>query len=512
MAKIGRTGVRDALAASLLILAIALLYFSFLPVSYSFDGTVFSHMLRYALARGDVLAVTQFHHLAYFPLSYALYRSLQALGRYQVLEFFHLQMISLFFAAAALVLIERLLKKLKVDLALRLAGVALVAFSHAFWLYAVDAEVHLPGFFFTAAGMFLLLAGGARFRALAGAALCLVAAAAFHLTNVLPFAAALLFLLVQRLSWKRILAFVAVYAAAALSLFGGYSLLAGKPLLQILHAGASGIDPYSGYAHAFARPLSGASLLSSLASLKTALAAGGGWAPWVAAAALAGLLLLAGGRGGDPVLRPARRLFLLWALACFLFFTWWEPANIEFKIQAVVPLILAAVCALSRLRSPAVPALAALLAASLLGLNLARGIGPQSEAGRNVDHQTAAAIGRATPAAAQVLISGRFSGYGYGKIYIPYFAGRQVVILDWLLGRGRSLADIVSELARRDAAGIPIFALDEIAVPGAALSDLLDFHGVSAGDRSRFAARCRFVPLAPLPGGRRLYRVVFAAP
>lgn len=507
-----RPGMRDALAASLLILAIALLYFSFLPVSYSFDGTVFSHMLRYALARGDVLAVTQFHHLAYFPLGYFLYRFLQALGPYHVLEFFHLQMISLFFAAASLVLIERLLKKLNVDLVLRLAGVALVAFSHAFWLYAVDAEVHLPGFFFAALGMFLLLNSGNGFMKQAAAALCLAVAAAFHLTNVLAFAAALLFLLVQRLSWKRILPFAAAYAAVGMLLFGGYSLLAGKPLLPILQAGMSGIDPYSGYSHAFSRPLSGAAFLSSLASLKASLAAGGGWPTWAVAAALSGFLLLGSGRGGDPALRAARRLLPLWALAYFLFFTWWEPGNIEFKIQVAVPLILLAACALSRLRSPAAPALAALLAAALLGLNLARSIGPQSEAARNVDHQTALAIGRATPAGAQVLITGRFSGYGFGKIYIPYFAGRQVVILDWLLGRGRPLAGIVAELARRDAAGRPVFALDEVAVPGAALSDLLDFHGVGAGDRSRFAARCRFVPLAPLPGNRRLYRVLFAAP
>jgi hypothetical protein len=117
------------LLAALVFAGIPLLYFSFLPVSYSFDGTVFSQMLRFALLKRDWLDMVQIHHLLYFPLNYLVYRALAALFHYRVLEFFHLQMFSLFFGAATLLLVERILKKLGQALELRVISVSLVAFS-----------------------------------------------------------------------------------------------------------------------------------------------------------------------------------------------------------------------------------------------------------------------------------------------------------------------------------------------------------------------------------------------
>ena len=105
------------LLAALVFPGIPLLYFVFLPVSYSFDGTVFSQMLRYALLKHDWLGMVQIHHLLYFPLNYLVYRALAALFHYRVLEFFHLQMFSMFFGVATLLLVERTLKKLGLDAA-----------------------------------------------------------------------------------------------------------------------------------------------------------------------------------------------------------------------------------------------------------------------------------------------------------------------------------------------------------------------------------------------------------
>ena len=89
MNKADSTGFLPRVLAVLLFLGVPLLYFIFLPVSYRFDGTVFSHMLRYALLKHDWMGIAQIHHLLYFPLNYWLYRALQALFHYQVLEFFH---------------------------------------------------------------------------------------------------------------------------------------------------------------------------------------------------------------------------------------------------------------------------------------------------------------------------------------------------------------------------------------------------------------------------------------
>lgn len=499
------------LALIALFMAVPLLYFIFLPVSYSFDGTVFSQMLRYGLLKQQWLAVGQVHHLLYFPLAYWLYRALQFLFGYRVLEFFHLQLFSMLFGMATLVLVERLLKKLGMELLLRAAGVAIIAFSYAFWLYSVDAEAHIPGLFFTMAGIHLLLFRKISSLALAGAACCLAAAAGFHLANMLAVIAALSFLLVQRTSWKRLAQFGTAYASFLFLLYGAYFLLSHTPLLQVFQNTLFGIDRYSGYHVVFSRPISWATALTSLTALKKALVAGSGMLSWAIAITIAILLLLGARIREEGARAAARKAFLLWPLPYLLFFSWWDPGNMEFKIQIIIPLLLIAIMMLSRLKPFAGRALGSLLAGSLLAINLASGIAPLAEIGNNRDYQVAIAIRRATPDNAQVLITGRFEGYGYGKIYIPYFANREVLILDWLLGKGHALPDILAELSRRTAAGRPLYTLEEIAVPGKTLSDLLDFHRVKERQRALFVTAVRYTPVAALPDGHRLFLMEFGS-
>jgi hypothetical protein len=270
-----------------------------------------------------------------------------------------------------------------------------------------------------------------------------------------------------------------------------------------------GADRYSGYHVAFSRPFSWTTLLSSLASVKTALVAGSGILPWALLIAFSGLLVL-GFRPGENRLRTtARQALLIWPLPYFLFFSWWDPGNLEFKIHVIIPLLIIALVLLSRLKPFTGHALALLLAGVLLGVNLAQGIAPLTEIGNNTDYQVAQAIGRATPDNALVLITGKFTGYGYGKIYIPYFAHREVLILDWLLGKGHALPEILSELSRRAGSGRSLYTLEEVALQGKALTDLLAFHKVDEKDQTLFASAVRFVPIAALPGGHRLYRMEF---
>ena len=488
-----------------LIAAAALVYFAFLPVNYSFDGTVFSHMLRRALLTGDWLSMGQVHHLLYVPLAYWLYRGLMALAGYRVLEFFHLQMISLLFGAATLALADRFLRRLGLDLWRRLTGMAVIAFSFAFWFFSVDAEMHIPGLFFAMAGMLLLFREENRVPALAGAAACFAAAAGFHLTNALAILAALAFLAFRRTPWRRIALFASFCAAGLLLMYGTYWLLGGAPLLRVFRDTLFGADRYAGYHVHFSRPLSPSTLLASLLSVRTALACGRGALPWTMAVAAAVLLLV--GLFAPAASRPRLRALLAWPLLYLAFFSWWDPANMEFKIHVIVPLLLIALAGLARLKPLPGAVLGFLLAGALLANNLASGIAPLADIGRNADYQAAVAIRRATPENAQVVITGRMEAYGHGKIYIPYFASREVVILDWLLGKGNSLAAIAVELSRRSGAGQPVFALDEAALPNPALERLLSFHRVGGEDRRRWFAELRWTPVAELPGGRRLYQL-----
>jgi len=490
-------------------MAIPLFYFIYLPVSYSFDGTVFSHILRYALLKHNWLDITQTHHLFYFPINYLIYRVLEALFHYRVLEFFHLQLFSMFFGIATLMLVERMLKKLDLNPLMRLIGVSTVAFSYAFWQFSVDAEVHIPGVFFVTAGLYLLISREPRTRQLIGAAFCFSVAAGFHLTNLLIAVTVFFYFLFKRLSWKRFAQFYLAWAGFMLALYGAYAALAHKPVLRILTNMLFGSDMYSGYRSDYLQPWSRSTLAASFAAMKTALVTGPGVLAWIVFGGFFLLLVMAGKRADTEEKRSFKRAMLFWSLPFLLFFSFWDPGNMEFKIHALVPLLLLTVVSLSRLKPLAGHLAGISLVSGLFLINLFLGIMPQSAIEKNTNYQVAAAIRRSTPANAQVLISGRFEGYGYGKIYIPYFAGREVLILDWLLGKGHSLPEIQQLLKKRSASGQPLYTLDEIAVPGKALRLLLAFHHVRERDFERFAAAIRFIPVAILPSGDHLYRLEF---
>jgi len=503
---------RPILKGSLLVLfflGIPLIYFIYLPVSYSFDGTVFSQMLRYALLKHDWLAVVQTHHLLYFPINYLIYRVLEALFHYRVLEFFHLQLFSMFFGIATLMLVERMLKKLNLNQLMRLIGVSAIAFSYGFWQFSVDAEVHIPGVFFVTGGLYLLVSREPRTRQLIGAAFCFSAAAGFHLTNALVGATVFLYLLSKHAPWRRYAEFYLSYSGFMLLMYGIYSTLTHKPVQGVLHGMLFGTDVYSGYHIAYAQLLSWPTVRSSLAAMKTALVVGPGVLAWIVFGGFFLLLVMAGKRADTEEKRSFKRAMLFWSLPFLLFFSFWDPGNMEFKIHALVPLLLVAIVSLSRLKPLAGHLAGISLVSGLFLINLFSGIMPQSAIEKNTNYQVAAAIRRSTPLNAQVLITGRFEGYGYGKIYIPYFAGREVLILDWLLGKGHSLLLINSQLRKRIASGQPLYTLDEIALGGKALKTLLEFHHVRETDFERLAAAIRFIPVAKLPGGDHLYRLEF---
>ncbi|HSQ36090.1 MAG TPA: DUF2723 domain-containing protein [Candidatus Binatia bacterium] len=492
--------------------AIALLYFSFLPVNYSFDGTVFSHFLRYALVKHDWLAVTQIHHLLYFPINYLLYRALEALCAYRVLEFFHLQLFSMFFAVSTLVLLERMLKKIGLATILRLSGVTAIAFSYAFWLFALDAEVHMAGVFFTVAGLYLHIFRRHNVATLIWAALCLALAAGFHLTNLLIGVTVFFIFLEKRQPWRRWAGFFLAYFSFLLILYGVYAAISHKPVHRILANVFFGADVYSGYPSTFFKPLAGSTVLSSLAALKGALLAKAGiWSSLMGAGILA-LLAMACSGTVQETRRIFQRAMLFWFLPFFLFFTFWDSGNIEFKIHALVPLLLIAVTSLDRLKPLAARGLGIILAGGLLLGNLHFAIRPLSDPVNNINHQVAMAIQKATPNNAQIVITGNFEGYGYGKIFLPYFALRDVLILDWLLGRGQSLEAIRERLRKTAAAGRPVYAMNEVAENGRSMNKLLGFHRIGPNDYAAFMAGTRFIPVAELPGNYRLYRLEFASP
>ncbi len=512
MNKIDMPGTMKLALTALFFMGVALLYFIFLPVSYSFDGTVFSHMLRRALLKHDWLSIVQIHHLLYFPVNYLAYRLLEVLFHYRVLEFFHLQLFSMSFGVATLFLVERLLKRLGLDLSLRLIGVSVVAFTHAFWLFSVDAEVHVPGIFFITTGMYMLLFRPARSLSLAGAALCFAAAAGFHITNGLIIVTAFFLLLVKRVPWRSFAKFYFAFFSFMALLYGIYAAMSQKPVLTTLYNVFFSPNAYSGYKTSAFHPAVLSTVISSFGSLKRALTAEAGIWAWMVCAGFLALLALAWRTDTGKNGAGFRKAMLCWSLPFLFFFTFWDTANIEFKINAVLPLLLIAITGLVRFKPACARVTGIFLSSGLLLVNLIFGIAPQADIKNNINYQIAVAIRKATPENAQVMITGNFLGYGHGKIYIPYFTRREVIILDWVLGKGRSFSVIRAQLERISRSGHPVYALAEIAEPGSAMKQLLDFHHIEDIEFSRFRSGIRFVPAAKLPGGQRLYRMEFPSP
>jgi hypothetical protein len=512
MDKIHFPGTLNQFFILLTFVIITLVYFSFLPVSYSFDGTVFSHFLRYALLKHNWLAVTQIHHLLYFPANYLIYHVLEVVFNYRVLEFFHLQLFSMFFGIMTLVLVERSLKKLDMTLLLRLLGVMLVAFSYAFWLYSVDAEVHIPGIFFIFAGLYLLVFKETKKYSIILAALCFVLAAGFHLTNGLIAVTVCFYLLSQRALWPRYAQFYLAYLSFMLMLYGVYTAISHKPVLRIIYNVFFGSDIYSGYHSNFFKSFSLQTLVLSFASIKNALVIKAGIWSWLVFAVFLALLAMACQRTSPSIKRTFQRTMLFWFIPFSLFFTFFDTANIEFKIHTLVPLLLIAVTALSRLKPLIACTIGVSLVSGLLLVNLIFGIMPMGDIRQNTNYQVAIAIQKATPANAQILITGNFIGYGYGKIYIPYFAMREVLILDWILGKGHSFPDIHATLKKQAASGRPVYALAEIAEMGSAMKYLLNLHHIQEKEYFHFKSGIEFIHESNLPGGYRLYHLKFKSP
>ena len=418
----------------------------------------------------------------------------------------------MFFSVATLFWVERILKKLGADMLLRLAGVAMVAFSYAFWLFSVDAEVHIPGLFFTTAGMYLLLFGKTRTWPLSGAALCFVAAAGFHLTNGLMVVTVFFYLLASRTPWRNFAGFYFAYFSFLALLYGAFAVVSHKPVLTVLYSVFFGPNIYTGYrTHSF-YPAALSTVVSSFASLKHALITDAGIWTWLVCAGFLALLVMAF-RSAPAKNSPGfKQAMLFWFLPYFVFFTFWDTTNIEFKIHSLLPLLLIAFTGLARLKPAPAAVTGISLSTGLLLVNLFFGIRPQADIKNNINYQVAMAIHKATPENAQVMITGYFIGFGYGKIYIPYFAGREVIILDWVLGKGASFSEIRAQLERISRSGQPVFALGEVAEPGKAMKQLLDFHRIGNSEFFKFRSGIRFIPVAALPGGQRLYRMEFPSP
>ena len=477
----------EKMVLGLVVFFVGLIFFTYLPMNYDYDGTVFSQMLRYSLAHGELMPSLQSHHLLYFPLNYIIYRGLWRLAGYRVLEYFHLQLFSLAFGLAALVLVYLILRRLTSQRAIALGGTVLMAFSFGFWYYSVQAEVDMPALFFLLWCFYLLLPGEKPRIFLAALALAL--AACFHLTSLLILGSVFFIFLYQRRPWSDYLKFYGLcFLLVLVSQFAFYLITGTNPLAPMLRV-MFGVSRATGYHLDYWSRITPASFLTSLNTVASGILYPS--TPWLVALSLVvftfitGLILFVAWRRRE---RGFPLFALFWLLPHLLFFSLWVPRNVGFKLNVVATVLLLFLYSLSRLRSPRIKySLLGLFMVLIVVLQFVFVMLPSEKAANNRYLQLAQAIRKNTPVDSVIAIAGCGSRISiYSKIYIPYFGHRRVFILDWMLGRGLTLDGFKGEVHKEFNKGHAVFVLSELTEQGKARATLSANHGIPETDLSRF--------------------------
>jgi hypothetical protein len=481
---------------------IALFYFRYLPMNYDFDGTVFSQHLRYALLTNNIIPALHPHHLFYFPCNYLLYKALQGVLAYRVLEYFHLQLFSLLFAVLTLGVTYKILMHITGKRFFALAGMLLIAFSWGPWYYAVEAEVDLPGLFFIIAGIYFLLFKPVNTKNLVLSALLFSFAAGFHLTNGLIIFSVLAVFIYEKRSFFSVLKFLLVYFLfMAVPYFIFYMVTKFNILTLFKKMLLGGADYYAGYQIDYWSPLSFSSIFASIRSVGggmiTAASPGLVTLALLLLAAMSIVIAISAKKAED------KKIYLrmtAWFLPYLLFFSAWAPTNIGFKLNVVFPLLILFIYSLSRVQFKIAPPVLLILAVVLVFVvNFYFGMQPANDPDHNPGYRLAAAIGQKTGGDALIVIAGCGTEISNSsKIYIPYFAHRNVMILDWMLGKGLSLDDLPATLKKERLNHKTLYVLSELTYLSKPVEALLQNHHYTAADYLRIINQLEFQHKIPL--------------
>jgi hypothetical protein len=435
--------------APALIAAFALVCLGFPSYDYYFDGLTFAMAVEGVAGGGNPAWLLHPHHLLYSPAAYAAYRLAGALGL-GVRAWLVMQWLSTLCAVAGLALFHRILLDLGVTRPARLAGIVMLGASFGWWRFATQGDTTLPSTVLLIVLLSETLRPGTR-----AVRLGLVQAAAILLHQAavvfLPGACWGLWTRTRPKDRKREVAVLlgttgAVSAAAYLAAGFGVLRVRSPDGLLAWMSGYFGADPRTGYAPEYA----------GWAAANLGASARGWWECWfgawpgpagpaswgwhaaagICAAAILALAVRAARRAfradGAPDRRLAGEVLLVWLAAHAAFFTWWKPGHTRFWVLALPGWALLAVLGAEagRRRGALRPILAWVPAIVLVVLV---GTGPfrrESSPACNPYLPVAAAAAEATPPDATIVISG-VGEWAALKAYLPYFAGRRMLILDW---------------------------------------------------------------------------------
>ena len=536
------------LALIFIIFCIGLVYFANFPVSYDFDGTVFSQYLRYALMRDDLVVTAQPQHPFYIPINYLIYKGLQTVSGYNMLEYFHLQLFSLCFGLLTLWVSYKIIKAaappaqvaaLPADESrnsgkggffctlfpginkrvterqfFHFAGMVLIACCYGTWYYSVEAEVHMAGLFFITAGIYLLFFKPGppdKLSRILAASFCFAVSACFHLTNGLIIFSVLLIFILERKSFAKMVKFFSFYFLFLLVELSVFALITKVNLWTHYKNVLSGKDFLAGYKISYWTGFSLETLWESIKSAALGILIPA--SPLIAILSImfffaaAALIIYAGAKSKG---KKTYYKLGLWALPYFLFFTFWDCRNTEFKLNVILPFMILFIvsAALLHIRNKIKIFMFTAIIVSVFFVNLCFFAVPAKNIQNNRNYLVAEAVGKVTLPRSTVVIGGCGTDLSiHNKIYISYFTYRRTFILDWMLGKGLSLEDIHVRLKQELSDGTAVYFFSEIVRESKTVRQLLKNHNLKAVDYFKFIKKMDFKEKVPLIDGYYLARI-----
>lgn len=474
-------------------LVVGFFYLATLSYQYPYDGIAWSILLELQAARGT-MRFESTHYLGFFALTQPLYRLVVSAIDLRGLVF--LQVFDAACGGIAASLLVAWMRRRGFAKTSVVLGVLAFVTAPGWWTFCTTPEVYALGMVLLLAGLLLAEDAGARERegrrALAGVHSVLATLVpvlghqSFGLLGVARILAA------RRKDGEdavRILAASALGAAVFVGL--AYAAHAASPELT---------RPFASWILGYTDPRPGELVAEHWGKVETIARGTVHRLPReLADAAPLGWLLLAAGAWGLVVARgladPAVRLLAAFGLLHLAFCAAWDPEGNDAWAYAALPVA----AGLARLadRMPKARLAVGIAVAAGIAFTWTGRIGPAQDPASNPYLERAIAIGRATQPEESILVPGVGTTWR-DKTYIPYFAGRVPIYVDWVLDRPASTPERLARLER-------VLAAHRARAPLVMTSALTDDSTVEGSFRDRHgidtAAWRAFI--GPLAGPRR---------
>jgi hypothetical protein len=388
---------------------------------FNFDGVA----CAIAVESNNIRHLAHGNHVLYGLLAWA-FDGLWRLFGFHGRAILPLQVLNRLLHSACAAAMYFLLRRLRAGRTGAMLGAAALSISYSVWCYGLEPHTYLLGLLGLLAACCFLFASEPR---PAAAGWCHALAVGGHATHVLFLPCAVYWLATRPVGSKKSLKQYLSAFAAGVAIVYLIGLAAVRPAgwaeLARWLAGTAAIGPTRRFEwHGFLDPISWV-----VGFVGSAWAQGGPWSFFVRpgpvfllhAAAMAAAVAVA----ASPffVRRRIVTAMGLWLAAYFVFFSTWEPENMNYHLAELVPLWALVTLSLDGRADFGRLTLAVGVAALALN-NWFNGIAPMLRPAANARLQEMAAVKAATPENAWVA-----TGPDIGQVYVPYFAERKPLIL-----------------------------------------------------------------------------------